>query len=194
MTTVMNNISKIFPSEKGRQNFIVMSMLTFGMLPETMANLLGMPVDEFNRKYVWNSEVNDSVYRRSQNVANTQEEAVAKFKNFFRRLCLAYINKDKDLVKKTIQEITDAEANEVIKTRKSGKPLTDQECLTILKYQIKYALSILTISHVFSVGRSHYSQRVEELLEQYPEYRSAYETLCDSYSNIWKNYNNSGRK
>ena len=133
MTTVMNNISKIFPSEKGRQNFIVMSMLTFGMLPETMANLLGMPVDEFNRKYVWNSEVNDSVYRRSQNVANTQEEAVAKFKNFFRRLCLAYINKDKDLVKKTIQEITDAEANDVVKTRKSGKPLTDQECLTILK-------------------------------------------------------------
>ena len=194
MTTVMNNITKIFTSEKGRQNFIVMSMLTFGLTSDTMANLLGMPTDEFQKQYIWTSELNDSLYRRSQNIANTQEEAVVKFKNFFRRLCLAYLDRNKDLVKEILHEINDALASEVLKTRKSGRPLTDFECLTILKYQIKYALSITTVARIFSVNRVLYSQRIEEILEQYPEYRSAYEVLSDSHLNNWKYNNISGRK
>lgn len=181
MNALMNNINRMFPSQKGQQNFMNLSILTFGLTLDTIADLTDMSKEDFYKKYIYYSSLCEAVNRRWQHIANTQEEAAFNFKDFVRRLMIAYIARDSEAFTKITHEITDHDALGIIRGRKKGGSLTNENILVILKYQIKYGLSNTDISQICSMDRSRYGKKVEALIEEYPEYRHAYETLVDAH-------------
>ena len=79
-----------------------------------------------------------------------QQEAVMEFESFFERLKVASLTKDKNKITIVLEEISDKEAKKIAKRDLSKlQILTDEEILTILKYQIKYMLSVTQTADIF---------------------------------------------
>ena len=178
MSVIAEKLQEMFPTEKNRQNFIIMSILTFGLTKESIASLLGISIDELLTSYVYPSNYSLSVNKRWHHISNSQNDAIMKFSTLVGSLYQAYLSKDRDAFKEGLSQITDKFAKNIIDARNPGDKISDEDILTILKYQIKYALSASRTALVFKIERKTYIRRVNKILELHPEYEEAYKSLA----------------
>lgn len=178
MSVIAEKLQKMFPTAKNCNNFIIMSILTFGLTKESIDSLLGVSVDEVLTNYVYPSNFCESVERRWHHISNSQENAIALFLDLVGDLYQAYLNRDRDAFKEGVSQVTDKLAKNIIDNRKHGDRICDEDILTILKYQIKYALSASRIAVLFKLERKNYIKRINKILELHPEYQEAYESLA----------------
>lgn len=188
MSIMDEKLNKMFPTFKNKNNFIVMSILTFGITKESMADLLGINTGELLTTYIYPSSFCKSVERRWHHISNTQDETVTNFSNLIVALYQAFLNRDVESFKEEISEITDKFAKNIIDNRKPGDKISDADILIILKYQIKYALSSGKTAKLFKIERKTYLKRVGKILEMYPEYEEAYKSLAIANQRL--NFNN----
>lgn len=188
MSIMAEKLNKMFPTTKNKNNFIVMSILTFGITKESMATFLNINVEELLTTYIYPSSFCESVERRWHHISNSQEEALTNFSDLILALYQAFINRDVKAFKERISKITDKAAKNLIDNRKNGDKISDSDILTILKYQIKYALSAGKTASLFRIDRTNYLKRVSKILETYPEYEEAYKTLATANQKL--NFNN----
>ena len=62
--------------------------------------------------------------------------------------------------------------------------MTDEEILTILKFQIKYMISTHQIERIFGISKSNYKKRVKRMQTEHEKLVSDFEYIADFVSCI----------
>ena len=76
MTTIMNNINKMFPSIEKRLDFLSLVTLEYGLSLDSLEELLGVDKETLYQELVKNNmKYNSPLYRRFSSPAINQEEA-----------------------------------------------------------------------------------------------------------------------
>lgn len=142
MTTIMNNINKMFPSIEKRLDFLSLVTLEYGLSLDSLEELLGVDKETLYQELVKNNmKYNSPLYRRFSSPAINQEEARRKFKEYIKELTYACIDKDVEKIRTLLREVSDKDINEFVARKVKGQKIEDEEMLMILKYQIKYQLN-----------------------------------------------------
>lgn len=181
MSLVKEKVESMFKKETNIRNFWLMSVLTFGLTLDSLESLLGMDCDSILNEYFKDSTSRNRVLSKWHNIYVSQNEAVAKFNAFLSRLYRAKQEGDVEEYRKTLREITDADALNLMNTRQSGDRISDEQVHIMLRYQLKYAISNGRVSEIFNINRGMYAQRVKRLFVLYPEYEFPYNELRDSF-------------
>ena len=154
-TKMKNRLNKMFPRKDRQINFLTNCALTYGLRVETIADFFGDNSTDLLRDF----QSGNSLYNNLSNVfkhgMKPQQEAVAEFENFFERL-----------------------------TKAKQLTLTDEEILTILKFQIKYMISTHQIERIFGISKSNYKKRVKRLQTEHEKLVSDFEYIADFVSCI----------
>ena len=94
-------------------------------------------------------------------------------------------NKDKEKITEILEEISDKKALKIANRDKTKQlTLTDEEILTILKFQIKYMISTHQIERIFGISKSNYKKRVKRLQTEHEKLVSDFEYIADFVSCI----------
>lgn len=170
---------QLFPNPQKRTRFIKNCALTFGLSLETLSKLLKKDPKKIYIEFIYEdcymAEPLNVLFRMGSTV---QEEAQAAFLNFFDNLVKAAKSKDKEQINKVLEVTKDTEAMKIkSRTTKGTINLTDAEILTILKYQMKYLLSVKKIEVIFKVHHKAYVARVLELKPMNHDLVSQFEAL-----------------
>ena len=172
----------MFPTRQKRIKFLTNCILTFGLRLETLSHLLGKDVEILAKEIESGNQLYTYISNVFKHGMKHQQEAVMEFESFFERLKVASLTKDKNKITIVLEEISDKEAKKIAKRDLSKlQILTDEEILTILKYQIKYMLSAMQIETIFHIENSNYARRVRKLQEKYPKLVSDFDYLSDFY-------------
>lgn len=185
MTTIMNNINKMFPNDNIKKTFLCQVVLEFGLSLDSLEELLG--IDKANiYSYLesGNDVIERFVYRRLLNPAANQENARNRFKEFIRDLTLACLDKDIAKFKNILSIFSDSGIREFALKHESGMKISDDDILMLLKYQIKYQLNRERLVEMVGINYRNYYRRTKELLEEHPELKADYEALVNFTSNI----------
>ena len=84
-----------------------------------------------------------------------------------------------------LEEISDKKALKIANRDKTKQlTLTDDEILTILKFQIKYMISTHQIERIFGISKSNYKKRVKRLQTEHEKLVSDFEYIADFVSCI----------
>lgn len=184
-TKMKNRLNKMFHRKDRQINFLTNCALTYGLRVETIADFFGDNPTDLLRDF----QSGNSLYNNLSNVfkhgMKPQQEAVAEFENFFERLTKASINKDKEKITEILEEISDKKALKIANRDKTKQlTLTDDEILTILKFQIKYMISTHQIERIFGISKSNYKKRVKRLQTEHEKLVSDFEYIADFVSCI----------
>lgn len=178
----VSQLYQMFPTRQKRINFLTNCILTFGLRLETLSYLLGKDVEILVKEIESGNQLYTYISNVFKHGMKHQQEAVMEFESFFERLKVASLTKDKNKITVILEEISDKEAKKIAKRDLSKlQILTDEEILTILKYQIKYMLSAMQIETIFHIENSNYARRVRKLQEKYPKLVSDFDYLSDFY-------------
>ena len=178
----VSQLYQMFPTRQKRINFLTNCILTFGLRLETLSYLLGKDVEILVKEIESGNQLYTYISNVFKHGMKHQQEAVMEFESFFERLKVASLTKDKNKITIVLEEISDKEAKKIAKRDLSKlQILTDEEILTILKYQIKYMLSAMQIETIFHIENSNYARRVRKLQEKYPKLVSDFDYLSDFY-------------
>ena len=90
MSVIAEKLQEMFPTEKNRQNFIIMSILTFGLTKESIASLLGISIDELLTSYVYPSNYSLSVNKRWHHISNSQNERTKEIIDILEHVLIYY--------------------------------------------------------------------------------------------------------
>lgn len=182
MTTIMNNINKMFPSIEKRLDFLSLVTLEYGLSLDFLEELLGVDKETLYQELVKNNmKYNSPLYRRFSSPAINQEEARRKFKEYIKELTYACIDKDVEKIRTLLREVSDKDINEFVARKVKGQKIEDEEMLMILKYQIKYQLNAKELCAKINMNYASYKRRVLVIIEKYPEYQAEYDTLANIY-------------
>lgn len=168
----------MFPKKEVRIAFITQSILTFGLTLETTSLLLNADKEYLHSKLSDGNQFYRSLTRTFNHTLKDQEKAKEKFISYFNSLKEAHQSKDKDKIRELLRVINDKDASTLMKEKKKGEPLTDNDILIILKYQLKYMLTSVTISKMFDFDRRNYGERVKRLESEHPELVAEYKELA----------------
>ena len=174
----------MFPTRQKRINFLTNCILTFGLRLETLSHLLGKDVEILAKEIESGNQLYTYISNVFKHGMKHQQEAVMEFESFFERLKVASLTKDKNKITIVLEEISDKEAKKIAKRDLSKlQILTDEEILTILKYQIKYMLSVTQTADIFKLDRHRYAKRVRKLEDDYTNLVSDFNYISDFYYN-----------
>lgn len=183
MTPIMDILCQIFPKSENRRNVIIMAALTYGLTLDSLVNLLGQDSEDLYKYLVYhNNSLSLSLTRKWHNITVTPQEAEANFITFCHDINQAYLDRDAKRFRTVLRQITDYDMKEFLSKHKKGDILSPEEVLIILKYQIKYALGIRRVAELCNIDYHSYRQKINIILEVYPEYRNDFEILCDQRS------------
>lgn len=170
--------------EEKRNIFLSQCILTFGLNLDAISMLTG-----FDKETLYNELINrgtkyyESVQRVFKNGMKRQDIAINDFLDFYNRLCQAYEAKDREAISIILHELSDKKAINLAKRPATIKTLTDEQILVILKYQIKYMLSVTQTADIFKLDRHRYAKRVRKLEDEYTNLVSDFNYISDFYYN-----------
>ena len=174
----------MFPTKEKRNIFLSQCILTFGLNLDAISMLTG-----FDKETLYNELINrgtkyyESVQRVFKNGMKRQDIAINDFLDFYNRLCQAYEAKDRETISIILHELSDKKAINLAKRPATIKTLTDEQILVILKYQIKYMLSVTQTADIFKLDRHGYAKRVRNLEDDYTNLVSDFNYISDFYYN-----------
>ena len=161
--------------------------MQFGLDMNTICEILNIPLEKQKEFYVQLKSVNKSneeylyntLYRNIRNPYKTKQA----FYDYMTEFYLAVAHKDYEQIKKC-KEIfyqIEKEVQDIIKNRQPNVPLSDEDIVTLLKFQIKYHLPSKAMCEKLGViNRNRYLYRVEALEDEYPDLVMDFYTLTDS--------------
>lgn len=169
----------LYKDKEKQIKFLLHIALTFRLLPETLAELFQLSIDEV-KNMLYKSEV---AYEGLDYLVNhefyDQTQAKEKFIMFYSTLIRAIKSGDKDKVKDMLNSLYDVRAIYLAKNKKKGDPLTEEDIKAILYYQVKYGISYKSLLDIFGINPNTFQTRFLPLLEEYPDLKWRYEHLTD---------------
>lgn len=176
---------QMFPTKEKRNHFLSQCVLTYGLSLDSLCAILGLNKEKTFADLVTKStKFAESVEKTFKFGMKRQDKASADFILFFTNLSEAYERKNKEEILNVLKKLSDKKAIFIVKRPDpKEKRLTDEQILTILKYQIKYMLQIETIAKIFNIDRGTYSSRVRNLGPEYANLISDFDYLSDFYHN-----------
>ena len=102
---------------------------------------------------------------------------------YYHSLLNAARNKDLEERKRLVALIGDSKAVELKKRRNPGDKFTEEDLETLIRYQLKYALTATDLAYIFEINRSTFQKNVKKFLEGREELKKEYEYLMD-YNNL----------
>lgn len=173
----------MFPTKEKRNKFIINSALTFGLRLETLSKIFQIDSKTLKTELLFKTiYMTESMQALFEIGMNNQEQATSNFIAFYNELVESAKNKDKEKIQEVMEVLKDTKAIKLMKREIPGtSKLTDEEILTILKYQIKYMLGVSQTASYFKIDRGLYAKRVRSLQDNYYDLVSDFDYLSDFY-------------
>lgn len=175
----------MYPTKEKRLLFLAQSALTYGVNLDSLCEMLDKKNDEAKKRFETemleeNRAFYNSLIYLFHHCPTNQNVAKQRYIEYFNNLVNAAAKKDKGEIKELISVIRDDKANALKnKYREPGYYLTEDELLTIVKYQIKYGMDAKRVASLFKIDYHTYLIRVRKLEEKYPEIVSYFNYLAD---------------
>ncbi len=172
---------QMFPTKSKRMVFLAKCSLTFGLRLDALSELLKMDKDELLKEIIlYNQALRESLFLVFRHGMKLQDQAKNEFIEYFNQLCTFSVNKDMEKAKELLGVINDKDVI-ALRGKKRKEKLSDEDVLTILKFQLKYMLDTTTIGKIFEIDRKSYARRVRNLDEKYTNLISDFDYLSDFY-------------
>lgn len=182
MTEIIKNLEIMFPNGPKRKQIVSLCVLTFQLSLETLEELLGIDKEIlYNNLAVANDNLGSHIDFIFKHYCETQDVAKEKFIKFYERLLRAFRYRNKKLFIAILSEIDDSYVVNLKNNHKLGSSYTDEEILMIVKYQIKYSLTMQSLLNTFHISKKVYTARLKEILPNYPDLQTKFEFLMDFY-------------
>lgn len=182
MLEINKNLEIMFPNGPKRKQIVSLCVLTFQLSLETLEELLGIDKEIlYNNLVVANGNLGSHIDFIFKHYCETQDVAKEKFIKFYERLLRAFRYRNKKLFIAILSEIDDSCVVNLKNNHKLGSSYTDEEILMIVKYQIKYSLTIQSLLNTFHISKKVYTARLKEILPNYPDLQTKFEFLMDFY-------------
>ncbi len=110
-----------------------------------------------------------------------QEIAKNNIINFYNQYVQCLRKKDIEGIRLLLRNITDHYAQALRKKKEGDGIFTDEDILTMLKYQLKYGLKIKQISSIFMIDRNTYAERIQIILA-----KEGNELLKEQYNQLFE--------
>ena len=120
-----------------------------------------------------------------------QELAKADFKKFYNKFLISLRMKNK-LYIDYLNELNNHDFLKIIE--KETETYNDDEYLTIVKYQLKYALSIREMAKIINRNHSGYIYRAKKVLQEHPDLLERYYHLIEYNNDNYRQFAYEGRK
>lgn len=178
MTELAEKLEKMFPTEEVRKRFITMAILEFQLSVDDLEDLLGIDKKIIYEEFVYgNGNIGENVKKGFDFYGELPGVAKERFLVYFNRLQRAIKYGNEKLAKSILEELYDKEIVKFKRNHESGERISDEEILTIVKYQIKYLLSNSQLEKILNISRKNYSLRLQKLLPNYPDLQKKYVLL-----------------
>ena len=182
MSEIAKNLRVMFPNDLKRKQIISLCALTFQLSVESLEELLGIDKEIlYNNLAVANGNLGSHIDFIFKHYCETQDVAKEKFIKFYERLLRAFRYRNKKLFIAILSEIDDSYVVNLKNNHKLGSSYTDEEILMIVKYQIKYSLTMQSLLNTFHISKKVYTARLKEILPNYPDLQTKFEFLMDFY-------------
>ena len=187
---VLNNL---FKSNLNQKSFILETALVFRLNLDSL--FLLYDIDQ-----IFNVSTKEELYKKMltdyymidyslkylfSNDNTDQNIAINNFINYYNKLMIA-LKMHNETYKEYLDMLSDHEINDV--QRKETFELTDNDYLTILNYQLKYAIPTRMIEKEFDIYRTTYTRRINKLLEQNPILQEKYQNLMNYDIDLYKSH------
>lgn len=187
---VLNNL---FKSNLNKKSFILETALVFRLNLDSL--FLLYDIDQ-----IFNVSTKEELYKKMltdyymidyslkylfSNDNTDQNIAINNFINYYNKLMIA-LKMHNETYKEYLDMLSDHEINDV--QRKETFELTDNDYLTILNYQLKYAIPTRMIEKEFDIYRTTYTRRINKLLEQNPILQEKYQNLMNYDIDLYKSH------
>ena len=175
----MQYLKRLFPAEDKRLEFLSACTLTYGLNLETLEELLKIDKNIIYSKLIsinGDKECFDYLFFHR---FNNQELALQEFQTFFKSFLWAKVNKDREKMKSLQKQIYDYDAKEFLDTRPYKTNFTENDYITLAKYQIKYAIGSNVLARIFGINASNYRDRVRVYLALNPILLQEYDNLVN---------------
>ena len=187
---VLNNL---FKSNLNQKSFILETALVFRLNLDSL--FLLYDIDQ-----IFNVSTKEELYKKMltayymidyslkylfSNDDTDQNIAINNFINYYNKLMIA-LKMHNETYKEYLDMLSDHEIND-IKSKETFE-LTDNDYLTILNYQLKYAIPTRMIEKEFDIYRTTYTRRINKLLEQNPILQEKYQNLMNYDIDLYKSH------
>ena len=187
---VLNNL---FKSNLNKKSFILETALVFRLNLDSL--FLLYDIDQ-----IFNVSTKEELYKKMltdyymidyslkylfSNDNTDQNIAINNFINYYNKLMIA-LKMHNETYKEYLDMLSDHEIND-IKSKETFE-LTDNDYLTILNYQLKYAIPTRMIEKEFDIYRTTYTRRINKLLEQNPILQEKYQNLMNYDIDLYKSH------
>lgn len=187
---VLNNL---FKSNLNQKSFILETALVFRLNLDSL--FLLYDIDQ-----IFNVSTKEELYKKMLtdyymidyslkylflNDNTDQNIAINNFINYYNKLMIA-LKMHNETYKEYLDMLSDHEINDI--KRKETFELTDNDYLTILNYQLKYAIPTRMIEKEFDIYRTTYTRRINKLLEQNPILQEKYQNLMNYDIDLYKSH------
>lgn len=187
---VLNNL---FKSNLNQKSFILETALVFRLNLDSL--FLLYDIDQ-----IFNVSTKEELYKKMltdyymidyslkylfSNDNTDQNIAINNFINYYNKLMIA-LKMHNETYKEYLDMLSDHEINDI--KRKETFELTDNDYLTILNYQLKYAIPTRMIEKEFDIYRTTYTRRINKLLEQNPILQEKYQNLMNYDIDLYRSH------
>lgn len=187
---VLNNL---FKSNLNQKSFILETALVFRLNLDSL--FLLYDIDQ-----IFNVSTKEELYKKMltdyymidyslkylfSNDNTDQNIAINNFINYYNKLMIA-LKMHNETYKEYLDMLRDHEINDI--KRKETFKLTDNDYLTILNYQLKYAIPTRMIEKEFDIYRTTYTRRINKLLEQNPILQEKYQNLMNYDIDLYRSH------
>ena len=187
---VLNNL---FKSNLNQKSFILETALVFRLNLDSLFLLYDIDQifivstkEELYKKMLSDYYMIDYSLKYLFSNDNTDQNiAINNFINYYNKLMIA-LKMHNETYKEYLDMLSDHEINDV--KRKETFELTDNDYLTILNYQLKYAIPTRMIEKEFDIYRTTYTRRINKLLEQNPILQEKYQNLMNYDIDLYKSH------
>ena len=183
MTELAKELINLFPTREVRKRFLTMAILEFQLSVDDLESLLGIDKKNLYDEFAsYNGNVSSIVWNNFEFNHELPGVAKERFLAYLNRLQRAIIYGNEKLAKSILEELYDKEIVKFKQMHKPRDPITDEEMLAIVKYQIKYSLSTTKLGEILGINRISYAKRLQKILVDYPELERKHELLVNRQS------------
>lgn len=183
-------LSNIFKKSENQKSFVLETALVFRLKLETLLQIYDIEKiygvstsEELYKKLIEeNFWIDFSLNYLFFNDQTDQNLALTEFYNYYNKLMIALRMKN-NVFKEYLDVLSDKGINAI--KSKDCENLTPEECLIVIKYQLKYAIPTRVIEKEFGIYRSTYQKKVAKILKQNPELYEKYQNLMNYNYDIY---------
>ncbi len=178
-------IKKINTDPDALKRFIAKVSLTFGFKYSTISNLFRYPLfdvdkllrEGFKEDNMNNARIKDAIDKLFYWSFKDQDAALKEYNDYINALYQAYYNKDLKKIKELVDFINDIPFYQFKENRKDNSPLTNEDIITILRFELKYFYTPVELCAFLNISVKEYTEGIEKIKDIEPALYNYYHKL-----------------